>query len=176
MAIAPTRKKAQVSSVRLMPFQREHAALVASWVMDAREAYFLAPRTPPPVTANKVRGWGGPGQRQFVLMEAGRQLAVAYGELNVLRTDQRRFWLGHLIVDPQQRGHGLGTELTRLLLRHAFTRLGATQVTLVVFPENRPAVVCYRAAGMHESGSEWHYFPPYERHVRLLRMDKTAGG
>ena len=89
----------------------------------------------------------------------------------MLRTDERHFWLGHLIVDPRQRGRGLGTHLTRLLLERAFNQQGARRVTLVVFPENHRALACYRAAGLREAGAEIHYFPPCDRRVRLLKMD-----
>lgn len=171
MAAVPTRMKPQVVPARLMPFEDEHAARVASWVLDEREAYLIAPRTPPPLTAEKIRGWSGPGRQQFLLIEIGKKRPVAYGELNVLRTAERHFWLGHLIVDPRRRGRGLGTRLTRLLLERAFNQQGARRVTLVVFPENHRALACYRAAGLREAGAEIHYFPPYDRRVRLLKMD-----
>jgi len=154
-----------------MPFEDEHAARVASWVLDEREAYLLAPRTPPPLTADKIRGWSGPGRQQFLLIELGKKHPVAYGELNLLRTEERHFWLGHLIVDPRRRGRELGTRLTRLLLELAFNQQGARRVTLVVFPENHRALACYRAAGLREAGAEMHYFPLYDRRVRLLKMD-----
>jgi RimJ/RimL family protein N-acetyltransferase len=171
MAAVPIRTKPQIVRARLMPFEDEHAARVASWVLDEREAYLLAPRTLPPLTAEKVRDWAGPGRQQFSLVESGRKRPVGYGELNVLRTEERHFWLGHLIVDPRRRGRGLGTRLTRLLLERAFNQQGARRVTLVVFPENRRAVACYRAAGLGEAGFEVHYFPPYDRQVRLLKMN-----
>jgi len=154
-----------------MPFEDEHAARVASWVLNEREAYLLAPRTPPPLTAEKIRGWVGPGRQQFLLIEIGKKRPVGYGELNVLRTEERHFWLGHLIVDPRRRGRGLGTRLTRLLLERAFNQQGARRVTLVVFAENHRALACYRAAGLRDAGFEMHCFPPYDRQVRLLKMN-----
>ena len=72
MAAVPTRTKPQVVPARLMPFEDEHAARVASWVLDEREAYLIAPRTPPPLTAEKIRGWAGSGRQQLLLIELGR--------------------------------------------------------------------------------------------------------
>jgi ribosomal protein S18 acetylase RimI-like enzyme len=60
-----------------------------------------------------------------------------------------------------------------MLLHRAFHLRGARRVSLVVFPENRVAVACYRAAGMHDDAFETHYFPAYRRRARLLRLAAT---
>ena len=141
-----------------------------SWIRDAREAYWVAPRTPPPLTACEVLHWGVAGHCPLLLYELGETTPVGYGEVNELTSGMNRYWLGHLIVDPTQRGRGLGLQLTRLLLAEAFGRFHASDVTLVVFPENTVAIECYRAAGMRDNGYETHHFPAYQRRVRLLRM------
>lgn len=110
----------------------------------------------------------------MVLVEPDRTEPLAYGEVNLLNERRREYWLGHLIVDPRQRGRGVGRWLAELLLQEAFDRLGARRVSLVVFPENRSAIACYRAAGMRDEGFETHYFPPYRRWERLLRLIATA--
>jgi RimJ/RimL family protein N-acetyltransferase len=99
---------------------------------------------------------------------------VGYGEINALDVRARRYWLGHLIVDPEQRGRGLGTALTRLLLVRAFRELRAREVTLVVFPENATAIASYRAAGMFADGEEIHDFASYGLRARMLRMAARA--
>ncbi|MCK4343014.1 MAG: GNAT family N-acetyltransferase [Phycisphaerae bacterium] len=174
MAANPDLNKRTVPACRLMPFQPGYAELVLSWVCDPREAYWLAPRTRPPLTAAEVLNWQVPGHQAFLLAERGRAEPIGYGELNVLFGAPRRYWLGHLIVDPARRGQGCGVQLTRLLLWHAFARHGAREVTLVVFPENERAIAAYRAAGMRASGYETHKFSAYERQVRLLRMTATG--
>lgn len=169
MAIKPIPEPQPTTTWLLRPFAPDQAACVAGWALTPREIQWLAPRTRPPLDAEKVIAWSGPGRQAFV-MQQGAEPPVAYGELNTLRRF-REYWLGHLVVDPARRGRGLGTELTRLLLERAFRRLGARRVTLVVFPENRAALRAYEKAGMTFDGYETHYFAPYRREVRLARLE-----
>jgi RimJ/RimL family protein N-acetyltransferase len=162
-----------VSALRLTPFEAGYADRVLSWVRSPREAYWLAPRTKPPLTIEKLRAWARPGRIPLMLVAPEQPEPLAYGELNVLNERRREYWLGHLIVDSQQRGRGLGRRLTELLLRRAFDRLAARRVSLVVFPENAAAVACYQAAGMCDDGYETHYFAVYRRRERLVRLVAT---
>lgn len=157
-------------AVRLEPFDPADAARVAAWVGSPQEAYMLAPRTVPPITPERVRGWAAPGVEAFALILNDGDQMIGYGELNVLNEKHREFWLGHLIVAPPQRGRGHGRRLTRLLLERAFELRGARRVSLVVFPENVAAIASYRAAGMYADGVEHHDLPPYHCRARLSRM------
>jgi RimJ/RimL family protein N-acetyltransferase len=156
--------------VYLAPYQSHCAELIVSWIRTAEEAFWLAPKTKPPITPEKLRGWCEPGSTPYLLIQDGRTEPVGYGELNILTGAPRQYWLGHLTVDAALRGQGLGLELTRALLREAFVERGAKRVTLVVFPGNTAAVACYRAAGMYDDGYEWHNFPAYGRREWLLRL------
>ena len=173
MAAEPITSPRRVSTLRLTPFEARYADRVLSWVRGPREAYWLAPRTKPPLTVEKLRAWARPGRTPLMLVPPGQPEPLAYGELNVLNEQRRDYWLGHLIVDPRQRRHGLGRRLTELLLHRAFDRLAARRVSLVVFPENVAAVACYRAAGMCDDGCETHYFAIYRRRERLVRLVAT---
>ena len=170
MAATPVAKLTTRQTLRLAAFDERHAARVVSWVQSALETRWLAPRTTPPLTVEKVRAWSQPGRNPFMLVERGNPEPLAYGELNELRRKYSEYWLGHLIVDPQQRGRGLGRQLTELLLQRAFHILAARRVSLVVFPENMAAIATYRSAGMREDGYESHYFAAYKRRERLLRF------
>jgi ribosomal protein S18 acetylase RimI-like enzyme len=174
MALDPDISTNSLPACRLEPFDPAYADTVITWVRDEREAFWLAPRNRPPLTADQVLGWQTEGHRAFMLVRPGQMAPVAYGELNDLSGSPRRFWLGHLVVDPAERGRGYGIQLTRLLVWHAFSRCGARDVTLVVFPENRRAIASYRTAGLRDDGWETHTFPAYGRTARLLRM--TAKG
>lgn len=202
MALSPLKRPDLPEAVQLVPFESCHAARVASWVCDAREAMWLAPHTPPPLTPECIRAWSLPDRFPFQLVAAApphpaqfessaaswaepaaagdpaagagpcRDMAIplAYGEVNLLDRRRREYWLGHLIVDPAQRGRGLGAALARLLARRAFGELSARRVTLVVFRENRSAIRSYRRAGFIDDGFETHAFPAYDRVEDLLRM------
>ena len=170
MAAEPLTRTGHVDALRLVPFDPRSAGHVLSWVRGARDTYWLAPRTRPPLTAEKLLAWSGQGHNPFALVDSRSPGPLGYGEVNLLNEKRREYWLGHLIVEPQRRGQGLGRRLTELLLRHAFERLAARRVSLVVFPDNVAAVGCYRAAGMQDDGYETHLFAAYRRRVRLLRM------
>lgn len=170
MAQQPTSSRSQ-PRYRLRPFAPEHAALVASWAQDPTEAEWVAPRTEPPLTAEKVLDWLRPGTQPFELAAGADDRPAAYGELNVLRERRREYWLGHLVVDPQQRGRGLGALLTRLLIERGLRWHAARRVTLVVFPENAAAIAAYQNAGMRLDGFETHYFQAYDREVQLVRFE-----
>lgn len=157
----------------LTPFEPAHAPLVALWLSRPRDALWAAPRTPPPITADKVRAWGAPQMEQWVLRVPDESQPVGYGELNVLRQDRGEYWIGHLVVDPQRRGRGYGRRLTELLLERAARQHQARRVSLVVFPDNLRAMACYQAAGMRFECRETQYFPPYRRYVHLIRMTRT---
>lgn len=174
VALKPT--PAHPETFRLAPFEPAHAECVASWISTPQEAYWLAPKDPPPIRAAHILAWRRPGREPLELMPADGHDPVAYGELNVLHAARGEYWLGHLIVAPAQRGHGVGRVLTSRLLSRAQRRYGARRVSLVVFPENEAAIACYRAAGFHVDGYEVHELPPYGRRVRLVRMSFLLRG
>ena len=170
MAVKPVKAKSAALPCDLVAFDDVWAERVVSWARDAREAYWLAPKTKPPLTAAQLLRWREPGHNPFMLVPRGSAAPLAYGELNRLGLTRRQYWLGHLVVEPPQRGRGYGLELTRQLLHEAFERRGAQRVTLVVFPENEAAIACYRAAGMRDDGFEWHTFAAYGTRECLLRF------
>jgi RimJ/RimL family protein N-acetyltransferase len=51
------------------------------------------------------------------------------------------------LLDPAVLGHGLGTEVTRLVLAHAFDDLGLAALTVRVLEFNARAVACYARCG-----------------------------
>ena len=55
--------------------------------------------------------------------------------------------LKFVIVDPAQRGKGLGKAMLRMAADYAFASTGADTVCLNVFRENLPALKCYEHAG-----------------------------
>ncbi|MEO1408190.1 MAG: GNAT family protein, partial [Pseudomonadota bacterium] len=58
------------------------------------------------------------------------------------------------LYDVSQLGKGLGRELIRLVLSHAFGTMGLHRVDLRVLAFNERAIRCYRACGFVEEGRE----------------------
>ena len=166
MATAPTLHSR--AELQLAPFDPQHAALVAGWAADSQDAFLVAPHTRPPITPERIIEWTTTARYATLLWRDDQPLA--YGELNLLNLVSRRWWLGHLLVDPAQRGRGLGRQLVQVLLRKAFRENAARSVTLVVYPQNTRAIRSYQSAGMRLDGYELHDFAPYRMQVQMVRM------
>ncbi|MGB0714340.1 MAG: GNAT family N-acetyltransferase [Phycisphaerae bacterium] len=158
----------------LVPYSREHAAVIASWVGSAQELFHLAPSTEPPLTAHKVRNWPRPGGVAMTYCDSHGE-PTAYGEINPMRNDALHYWLGHIIVAPALRGAGLGSRFMSALFDVAYTDLSARRISLVVFPENMAACRCYERVGMSCCGEEFHRFVSDGPRHRLLRYERSFG-
>jgi|CXWL01.1.fsa_nt_gi RimJ/RimL family protein N-acetyltransferase len=148
---------------------------IAAWVHSDQDLRWLAPSTLPPLTGEKINAWRKAGGTSLVGFEKHSKFPVAYGEINPMRSDGGRFWIGHVVVDSQMRGRGVGRRFVRGLLEEAFHEQHARRVSLVVFPENRAAVHCYRHCGFRIVGDEHHQFLPDGPRHRLLRLEAGPG-
>ena len=154
----------------LSNFDHRHADSVASWITSDLELTWLAPGTPPPLTAEKVIAWGNRGGHRFLFWNEPPAGPIGYAELNEMPEAPRQMWIGHFLLDPGLRGLGYGTRFVRALLSRAFKHLGATSVLLVVFPENEAAIRCYLRSGMTLTGQEQKYFKSTRREHVFDRM------
>lgn len=158
----------------LTRFDASAAATICSWVRSLAELTFLAPGTAPPLTAEKVAAWGRDHANRLLLCAADGTQAVGYGELNPMAHRADQMWIGHLIVNPDVRGMGIGQRFTQALLARAFLQYGVAEVLLLVFPENRPALACYERCGMVVTGREHKSFEATGRRHLFLRMSIKA--
>jgi RimJ/RimL family protein N-acetyltransferase len=163
----------QQHAIRLRPFQRQYASLVVQWVRTPQELCLLAPGTEPPLTAAKVNAWKKAGGQALLLTRDGDAEPIGYAELNPMRRDPSHLWLGHVILCPQERGKGLGKVFVRAMVSHAFDRMSAERIILIVFPDNLPAIKCYRSTGFVQVSEEYHQFNGKGPEHRLLRFEIT---
>ncbi len=82
----------------------------------------------------------------------GRLLGEA--RLDGLNLQDSRARLATGLYDVSQLGKGLGREMIRLVLSHAFETIGLHRVDLRVLAFNERAIRCYRACGFVEEGRE----------------------
>lgn len=157
---------------RLVPFDPLFGPTVASWVRSTEELFLLAPSTRSPLTAAKVARWTARRGRPYLMFGGDDDLPIAYGELNQMVGEIGHLWLGHLLVDPNRRGCGVGRRLTGLLVDQARNFLGAARLTLVVFPENVTAIRCYEGSGFRLAGEQRQRFGGTRR--RMLRYQYQA--
>ena len=159
------------SKLHLKTFQATHAAIVADWVQTPEQLKRLAPGSTMPLTAEKVLAWRRPHGHVFELALEGTDTPIGYAELNPMQRERRHFWLGHVIVCLAERGRGIGTVFVRMLLEYAFDQLAAHRVSLIVYPDNKPAVDCYQRVGFKLTREEYHAFGSSSVEERMLRLE-----
>jgi RimJ/RimL family protein N-acetyltransferase len=170
--ISPTEPRARTACY-LTAFDHRLAPIVASWIQTGEELTWLAPGTRPPLTSAKVDAWGDASDHQFLLWTTDCVEPIGYGELNHMPERPEQMWLGHFVVDPAQRGRSHGTRFAGMLLARAFLDYSATDVLLVVFPDNKTAIRCYERVGMAPLGNERKYFRATRQEHLFLRMGIT---
>jgi RimJ/RimL family protein N-acetyltransferase len=90
-----------------------------------------------------------PGTYEWAIEHAGQFIGGARLEVD---TDQHGATYSVGLFVAGLRGHGLGREITRLVLAWAFTALGAHRVQLEVLAGNDAAIRCYLACGFRQEG------------------------
>lgn len=130
-------------AMELVPFDPAFAETVSDWARSAGEAEAWCSRTDVPVPAAVITGWSSdPDVTAFQLWD--QSSFVGYGEIWT-DDDEKEVELARLIVEPEQRGRGVGRRMVALLLAHA--RVIYPTVVVRVHPDNSAAQRCYAAGG-----------------------------
>ena len=149
-------------ALRVRPFAAELAGVVSGWAKTDEEVLMWCGVRVAPVSAEQVSAWAGEDGVQPFGLYRGRRL-VAYGELWV-DDEQAEVELARLIVDPGERGQGLGRYLATGLARQA--RDIYPRVFLRVHPGNAAALRCYAAAGFEpvepDQAAVWNIGQPVD--------------
>ena len=114
------------------------------WCADRYERY--------PVTSDDMKSY----HQQYIdehnsvalTMVDGKEI-VGYITLRTPADDSSEQRLGFVIVDDSKRGKGFGKALVSMAIDYAFSKLGATKVSLGVFENNPAAIRCYESVGFH---------------------------
>lgn len=138
--------------LRLRPFPAELAGQVSGWASTDVETTMWCGRPTAPVPVEAIQAWAGEeGVRPYGLFHCDSLTAegeddrlIAYGEVWV-DDEEQEVELARLIVDPAERGHGIGRRLVAELVVPA--RALYPTVFLRVHPDNATALRCYAAAG-----------------------------
>ena len=129
--------------LHLRSFPAELAGVVSGWARTDEEVLMWCGAGAAPVPAEQVSAWAREDGVQPFGLYRGQRL-VAYGELWV-DDEEAEVELARLIVDPGERGQGVGRYLAAGLARAA--RFRHPRVFLRVHPGNIAALRCYAAAG-----------------------------
>src|SRR5215468_7131838 len=130
-------------ALRLHPFPSDSADVVSGWAQTNEEVLMWCGHPAAPVPAEQINAWADEDWVQPFGLYRDERL-VAYGELWV-DDDEAGVELARLIVDPAERGQGIGRWLASGLAGLARSRYPL--VFLRVHPDNIAAQRCYAAAG-----------------------------
>lgn len=143
--------------IALGPLSRELLPTYRRWLNDF-SLLALLDRRFRPLTADWIETWfarhdrGDPSSMVFTIWERGSWLPIGNAALQDLDLRNRTAELGLFIGEPGHRGHGYGTEATRLVRDFAFNVLGLRSIMLRVYEYNQAARRCYEKAGFREFG------------------------
>ncbi len=129
----------------LRPYDDEHdRALLRAWVDSPQVASWFT-ELDEGLTEEEMDRWRDtPKLSQWVAERDGR--AVGYGALYTERATGY-VMLSHLLVDPAQRGHGIGKDLARAFAARAREHHPDWPVYTRILPGNLPAILAYPSAG-----------------------------
>lgn len=141
--------------VVLAPLREEDSDLLFEWIND-RDLVLLSSPFEPVERPDHDRWFRSVRERDDIeifgirLREEDRLI----GSCQLNRIDRRNFTceLQIRIGEAEARGRGYGTEAVRLLLAHAFGRLGMARVGLHVFEGNAAAIRAYEKVGFKREG------------------------
>lgn len=140
----------------LGPLRPDLYALHTRWVNDTEVGWnvFGLPQTR---TLQQESEWldaelQDPHSLYFLIYAQDRWRPIGVTSLTAIDFRRGTASFRILIGDPADRGKGLGTEVTRLMLEHAFSVLGLHNVMLNVFGFNPAGMQAYAKAGFRELG------------------------
>lgn len=164
--------------VALGPLRRELFPLHTRWVNDEEVGWnvFGQPQTR---TLEQESAWLDAELRaansQYFLIYARKDLRPI-GVTSLTEIDHRRGTATFRILlgNARDRGQGYGTEVTRLVLRHAFQILGLHNVMLTVYAYNAAGIRTYEKAGFREIGRRRQCRPREQQRWDEVYMDCLA--
>lgn len=161
----------------LGPMRRDLASLLLRWHNDFSaqlNVYMPRPATAEDDLAFYDRWVASPGSVRFLAYERATWRPVGRCSLNDIDYRNRTAEFGVLVGDPADRGKGYGTEMSRLMLDHAFFALGLHNVLLNVVEFNVAGMRAYEKAGFREIGRRRAAFLAHGRRWDDVYMECLA--
>ena len=148
-------------TLQLRSFPPELASVVSSWARTETDVLMWCGAKVAPVPADQIRAWAEEDWAEPFGLYRDEQL-VGYGELWA-DDEEAEVELARLIVDPGERGQGLGRYLATELA--SLARARHPRIMLRVHPGNQSALRCYASAGFEpvaaDQAASWNTGQPF---------------
>ncbi|MBO9562888.1 MAG: GNAT family N-acetyltransferase [Niastella sp.] len=134
--------------IHLETFGPPDYPLLISWIDNAEMLMqFGGPALTFPLTPEQLKNnLSDPNRYAFKVVENSTNTTVGHGE--IYSKEDGTTYLSRLLIGAENtRGKGYGTQLTHLLLAHAFDVLKQSTVFLLVFDWNKAAIHVYKKVG-----------------------------
>lgn len=139
----------------MRPFTASDRAALVRWIDSARTLFnWTGMEMPLPLDEDELEHRIGGRRRgeRFRLMAETSAGPIGYVELDDVRRGQGSGYMRRAIVDPRQRGGGVGAEMVARVLARAFEDLGLHRVGVTVYDWNPVALACYQGVGFVQEG------------------------
>ena len=144
--------------IKLLPFTEADIDRVLPWITSREDLYLWT-----------AYSFGFPLTREHLLqhmkecVERGDRLlykavlpedGTVFGHIELGAMDRRNnaLRIGRVLIDPAQRGRGLGAAMMRAAVDLAFEKFEMHRVELGVFENNPRAIACYERVGFKREG------------------------
>lgn len=146
-------------NLQLRPFEPEDIDRLLDWIPNEATMvqwsgpYFIWPLSRAALGEYQQSGLQQPPVRRiFKAVDGDSGAVLGHIELNNLDFRNLSATLSRVLVNPSQRGQGLGLAMTLAALQVAFDQLHLHRVNLHVYDFNQPAIHCYERAGFRREG------------------------
>jgi diamine N-acetyltransferase len=163
--------------VALGPARRDLIQLYQRWINQFEVVRNLG-QLPFPMTLDAETTWyeqiSVRGTPFFTIYELSSWRPIGTVALHDLDHQHGTAEFGILIGEPEARGKGLGTEVTRLMINYAFTSLGLHNLMLRALSSNAAGVAAYTKAGFREFGRRREAIRADGRRYDIIYMECLA--
>jgi RimJ/RimL family protein N-acetyltransferase len=160
--------------VRLRPLAESDVVSLVRWYSDPDVLHWLHRSEEPTATVEAEaqrlqKAVADPAQVAWMIeTTAGR--AIGYVRIESIDPVHRRASLAIAIGEKDCWGAGFGTEAIRLVLTHAFERLGLRRIELITDIDNARAIRCYENCGFVREGLLRQHRFRYGQPLDMLQM------
>ncbi len=155
--------------LKLKPFKKSDAAFVAELLRDEKTYALVCGQKfgDYPVKSDDITRYYESLEKVCPMTAFLEGRAVGHIDISI---SGESALLSSVVIDPNERGKGLGKKMLLLALELAFKGCGAKEISIGVFEENLGALSIYKSLGFKEDKKEERAYLGKPRPYLLLKL------